>query len=100
MVKLLHHYETTNHRVFLLLEHVRGGRLVDLVTARREQWGQLRAAALNPLTSSSLLLQEPLNQEAEINSECELTVEINRYRVCTKKFAKCVLVRNVFMHCL
>lgn len=56
MVRLLHHYETSNHRIFLLLDHVKGGRMVDLVTAKREQWLRLKAAALNP-PSSSLLLQ-------------------------------------------
>ena len=59
MVRLLHHYETSNHRVFLLLEHVRGGRMVELAAARRQQWQRLRAAVLNPPTSSLLLHQSP-----------------------------------------
>ena len=57
MVQLLHHYETANHRIYLLLEHVKGGRMVDLVAARRQQWELLRSAAINPPSSSSLLLR-------------------------------------------
>ena len=71
MVKLLHHYETTNHRVFLLLEHVRGGRMVDLVAARRQQWQRLRAAALNPPATSSLLRQSPCEGEGGRDGEGE-----------------------------
>ena len=48
MVRLLHHYETSNQRIFLLLEHVKGGRLVDFVCGKREQWQRLKEAALNP----------------------------------------------------
>lgn len=36
MVKLLHHYETQSNRIFLLLEHVQGGRLVDHVQSIRD----------------------------------------------------------------
>lgn len=75
MVKLLHHYETSNHRIFLLLEHVRGGRMVDLVTARRRQWELLRAAALNPPTSSLLLGQSPHHREEEGEGEGEVIGE-------------------------
>ena len=55
MVKLLHFYETHNHRIFLLLEHVKGKKLLDYVVAKRQQWRQLREAASNPPPSSSLL---------------------------------------------
>ena len=55
MVRLLHHYETPNHRIFLLLEYVRRGRLLDFVRSKREQWSRLREAASNPPPSSSLL---------------------------------------------
>ena len=36
MVKLLHHYETQSSRIFLLLQHVQGGRLVDHVQSIRD----------------------------------------------------------------
>ena len=65
MVQLLHHYETSYHRVFLLLEHMRGGRMVDLVTARRQQWKLLQASALNPVTSSLLVRRSPQPHPAE-----------------------------------
>ena len=64
MVRLLHHYETASHRLFLLLEHVQGGRLVDLVALRREQWQRLQEAALNP-PSSSLLRHHHSSVERE-----------------------------------
>ena len=35
MVKLLHHYETVSNRIFLLLEHIKNGRLVDHVQSIR-----------------------------------------------------------------
>lgn len=55
MVQLLHHYETSNHRIFLLLEHVKGGRLVDFVQTKREQWQRLREAVENPQPSNLLV---------------------------------------------
>ena len=65
MVQLLHHYETSYHRVFLLLEHMRGGRMVDLVAARRHQWKLLQASALNPANSSLLVRQSPQPRPVE-----------------------------------
>ena len=53
MVRLLHHYESTN-KIFLLLEHVKGGRLIDFVSTKREQWLKLRQAAMNPPPSTRL----------------------------------------------
>lgn len=58
MVRLLHHYETSTHRIFLLLEYVGGGRLLDFVSRKRAQWKKLHEAASNPPPSSSLLLSE------------------------------------------
>ena len=55
MVQLLHHYETSNHRIFLLLEHVKGGRLVDFVQAKRDQWQRLKEAVENPQPSNLLV---------------------------------------------
>lgn len=40
MVKLLHHYETQSNRIFLLLEHVKNGRLIDHIQSIRHH--QLR----------------------------------------------------------
>ena len=56
MVRLLHHYETSTHRIFLLLEYVGGGRLLDFVSGKRAQWKKLHEAATNPPPSSSLIL--------------------------------------------
>ena len=70
MVRLLHHYETSNHRIFLLLDHVKGGKMVDLVTTKREQWKRLKAAVLNP-PSSSLLLQHTAAEWRERDKEEE-----------------------------
>jgi hypothetical protein len=78
MVQLLHHYETANHRVYLLLEHARGGRMVDLVAARRQQWELLRDAAINPPSSSSLVLhsrQSPGETAGEEGEEEEDDME-------------------------
>ncbi|XP_011408795.1 PREDICTED: arginine/serine-rich protein PNISR-like, partial [Amphimedon queenslandica] len=36
MVKLLHHYETVSNRIFLLLEHIKNGRLVHHVQSIRD----------------------------------------------------------------
>lgn len=51
--------------------------MVDLVTSRRQQWQRLRAAALNPPTTSSLVLcqspkgeQEGEEGEGEMNGKC------------------------------
>ncbi len=66
MVKLLHHYETPNHRIFLLLEYMRRGRLMDHVMAKRAQWKRLHEAVLNPHPSSSLIKQ----QEEKDNGVC------------------------------
>ena len=83
MVRLLHHFETANHRLYLLLEHVGGGRMVDLVAARREQWERLRKAAMNPSSSSSLLhhnqqppatTSSPSDREKEESLNGELSV--------------------------
>ena len=68
MVKLLHHYETPNHRIFLLLEHIKRGMLIDFVTTKREQWRQLRNSAANPPPSSSLLCN---TEEANLLKELE-----------------------------
>lgn len=56
MVRLLHHYETSTHRIFLLLEYVGGGKLLDFVNGKRAQWKKLHEAATNPPPSSSLIL--------------------------------------------
>ena len=56
MVRLLHYYETSTHRIFLLLEYVGGGRLLDFVNGKRAQWKKLHEAATNPPPSSSLIL--------------------------------------------
>ena len=58
MVRLLHHYETSTHRIFLLLEYVGGGRLLDFVANKREQWKKLQEAVTNPPPSSSLVLSD------------------------------------------
>ena len=55
MVRLLHYYEVSNQRIFLLLEYVRGGRLLDFVQAKREQWQRLKEAVENPQSSSLLV---------------------------------------------
>ena len=55
MVRLLHHY-TPNHRIFLLLEYQKRGKLIEFVTAKREQWRKLCEAASNPPVSSNLLV--------------------------------------------
>lgn len=55
MVKLFHHYETPSHRIFLLLEHMPRGTLLDFVATKRTQWLRLREAAANPPPSSSLV---------------------------------------------
>ena len=36
MVQLLHHYETQTNRIFLLLEHIHSGRLIDHVLSLRQ----------------------------------------------------------------
>ena len=41
MVNLLHQYDSAN-RSFLLLEHIKGGRLIDFVAAKRKQWTALK----------------------------------------------------------
>lgn len=53
MVRLLHHYQTAS-RIFLLLEYVKGTRLVDFVSTKREQWEKLKRAALAPQPLSTL----------------------------------------------
>ena len=73
MVKLLHHYETANHRLFLLLEHMKNGRLIDFVQAKRDQWNKLKAAAENP-PPSSLLVSKTLTAGADSNRK-QLSVE-------------------------
>ena len=69
MVRLLHHYETSTHRIFLLLEYVGGGRLLDFVNGKRAQWKKLHEAVTNPPPSSSLIIsadttiQEPTEKQ-------------------------------------
>ena len=58
MVRLLHHYETSTHRIFLLLTYVDGGRLIDFVSSKRAQWNKLHEAATNPPPSSSLIMAD------------------------------------------
>jgi len=54
IVKLLHYYETPNHRIFLLLDYLGRGTLLDYVVSKREQWRKLKESATNPPPSSSL----------------------------------------------
>ena len=65
MVRLPHHYETTS-RIFLLLEHVKGGRLVDFVSAKRDQWEKLKTAALAPHPPPSQACKQQPQQTAGI----------------------------------
>lgn len=67
MVQLLHYYEVSNQRIFLLLEHVRGGRLLDFVQAKREQWQRLKEAVENP-QSSNLLVSRLKSMDAHEQS--------------------------------
>ena len=67
MVRLLHYYEVSNQRIFLLLEYVRGGRLLDFVQAKREQWQRLKEAVENP-QSSSLLVSRLKSMDAHEQS--------------------------------
>ena len=86
MVRLLHHYETGSHRIFLLLEHITGSLLVDFVRTKREQWEKLKQAAANP--PPSLLLgharQSPQLLAAEHGSPSQRTQEEERSSVGTR----------------
>ena len=42
MVNLLHHYETQSNRIFLLLEHISGGQLVEHVQSIRNRFSEKR----------------------------------------------------------
>lgn len=74
MVRLLHHYEASSNRIFLLLEHVKGGRLIDFVNTKREQWQKLKEAALNPPVST-LLKQRSTADNEEQRTESKSTEE-------------------------
>ena len=67
MVRLLHHYETSSQRLFLLLEHVKGGSLIDFVQAKRAQWLRLKEAAMNP-PHSTLLKQRSATTAGDMDS--------------------------------
>ncbi len=54
-MRLVQYYETQNHRIFLLLEYIKRGKLLEFVNTKREQWKRLREAATNPPPSSSLV---------------------------------------------
>ena len=104
MVRLLHHYETSTHRIFLLLEYVQGGRLLDFVNGKREQWKKLHEAVTNPPPSSTLILSSSI-QGARGKSESSLVIKDNRTAVqangkgvwCVRYINNCVcwsLARN------
>lgn len=65
MVRLLHHYETSTHRIFLLLEYVDSGRLVDFVSCKRKRWARLHEAVTNPPPTSSLIMPDSPKETAQ-----------------------------------
>ena len=75
MVRLLHHYETSTHRIFLLLEYVGGGRLIDFVAGKREQWTRLHEAVTNPPSSSSLIIPDSPMETTPKDPDGSRTVE-------------------------
>ncbi len=66
VVRLLHHYQTAS-RIFLLLEYVKGGRLIHFVSAKREQWEKLKRAAVEPHPLATLAGKEE-SEKAEVSS--------------------------------
>ena len=80
MVRLLHHYEVSNQRIFLLLDHVRGGRLLDFVQAKREQWQRLKEAVENPQSSSLLVSRLKSADAHEQTTSDNTTAQLTKTR--------------------
>jgi len=76
MVKLLHHYETTSS-IYLLLEYVTGGTILDALKTEKDRFERRKSGIITPLNLSLEPVDEDSSNEDDKVTDEELLKELS-----------------------